>query len=148
MTAKDYLRDIRRMDLEIKTLQEQIEMLRQDAECVKSMQVSDMPKGGKSRDMSDAVVDSADLQMICARYMSELTQKRKEAMDLIMQVDGSELRTILLMRYLQGLDWDDIADRTNYSLRTVFSLHGEALNEFGEILDEMSDQDKVCSKLQ
>ena len=69
-------------------------------------------------------------------------------MDLIMQVDGSELRTILLMRYLQGLDWDDIADRTNYSLRTVFSLHGEALNEFGEILDEMSDQDKVCSKLQ
>lgn len=143
MTAKDYLRDIRRMDIEIKALQDQIVRMRQDAEGVRAMVITDMPKGGKGRDMADIVADVADLQMLCAKYVSELVTKKQDAMNWIMQIEGSELRSILLLRYLQGMDWEEIADRMNYSMRTIFSLHGEALNEFGKILD-----DKVCSNLQ
>lgn len=126
------------MNAEIDALNEQITMLRQQAEGIKAMELSDMPKGGISRDMADMVAEVADLQMVCVQHVSDLIMKKQAVMDKIMQIDGSELRTILLLRYLQCLEWDDIAAKMHYSVRTVFSLHGEALQAFSQ----------VCSKLQ
>ncbi len=133
MTAKEYLKDIRKMDLEIKTLQQQIVQLRQAAEGLKAMELSDMPRGGKGKDMADYVAEIADLQMMCAEHVSELVVKKQQAMAGIMKVEGSELRNVLLLRYIQGLEWEEIASKLHYSLRTIFSLHGEALNEFGKV---------------
>lgn len=138
MTAKEYLNDIRKMDLEIKTLQDQIVKLRQNAEGLKAMELSDMPRGGKSKDLADYVAELADLQMKCVSYITNLVEKKDKAMDCIMQIDGSELRNVLLLRYIQCLSWDEIADRMQYSIRTIFSLHGSALSELS----------KVCSNLQ
>lgn len=133
MTAKDYLKDIRKLDLEIQTLQEQISLLRKNAEGLRAMELSDMPKGGKGKDLSDYVAEIADLQMVCVQHVSELIMKKQEAIERIMSIDGSELRNVLLLRYIQCLEWDEIADRLQYNLRTIFRLHGEALKEFGEV---------------
>lgn len=133
MTAKDYLKDIRKLDLEIQTLQEQISLLRKNAEGLRAMELSDMPKGGKGKDLSDYVAEIADLQMVCVRHVSELIMKKQEAIERIMSIDGSELRNVLLLRYIQCKEWDEIADKLQYNLRTIFRLHGEALKEFGEI---------------
>lgn len=133
MTAKDYLKDIRKLDLEIQTLQEQISLLRKNAEGLRAMELSDMPKGGKGKDLSDYVAEIADLQTVCVQHVSELIMKKQEAIERIMSVDGSELRNVLLLRYIQCLEWDEIADRLQYNLRTIFRLHGEALKEFGVV---------------
>ena len=133
MTAKDYLKDIRKLDLEIQTLQEQISLLRKNAEGLRAMELSDMPKGGKGKDLSDYVAEITDLQMVCVQHVSELIMKKQEAIERIMGIDGSELRNVLLLRYIQCLEWDEIADRLQYNLRTIFRLHGEALKEFGEV---------------
>ena len=76
MTAKDYLKDIRKLDLEIQTLQEQISLLRKNAEGLRAMELSDMPKGGKGKDLSDYVAEIADLQMVCVQHVSELIMKK------------------------------------------------------------------------
>lgn len=133
MTAKDYLKDIRKLDLEIQTLQEQISLLRKNAEGLRAMELSDMPKGGKGKDLSDYVAEIADLQTVCVQHVSELIMKKQEAIERIMSIDGSELRNVLLLRYIKCLEWDEIADRLQYNLRTIFRLHGEALKEFGEV---------------
>lgn len=137
MTAKEYLNDIRKLDNEIQTLKEQIDRLRQDAEGVRAMELTDMPKGGKTRDMGDAVADVVDLQMLCAEYISDLVRRKSDAMACISKIEGSELRNVLFLRYMQCLEWDEIIDRLHYSRRTVFHLHGEALQEFS----------KLCTKL-
>lgn len=134
MTAKDYLKDIRKLDLEIQTLQEQISLLRKNAEGLRAMELSDMPKGGKGKDLSDYVAEIADLQMVCVQHVSELIMKKQEAIERIMSIDGSELRNVLLLRYIQCKEWDEIADKLQYNLRTIFRLHGEALKEFGEVV--------------
>ena len=134
MTAKDYLKDIRKLDLEIQTLQEQISLLRKNAEGLRAMELSDMPKGGKGKDLSDYVAEIADLQMVCVQHVSELIMKKQEAIERIMGIDGSELRNVLLLRYIQCKEWDEIADKLQYNLRTIFRLHGEALKEFGEVV--------------
>lgn len=145
MTAKEYLRNLRKLDLEIKTLRTQIKQLRAEAEGLKSMELSDMPRGGKSPDMADIVAEVADLQMLCAQYVSELVAKKQEAMNSIMRIEGSELRTVLLLRYLQCMEWDDIAERMQYSARTIFSLHGAALTEFEQVYEQIAVN---CSNLQ
>ena len=127
MTAKDYLKDIRKLDLEIQTLQDQISLLRKNAEGLRAMELSDMPKGGKGKDLSDYVAEIADLQMVCVQHVSELIMKKQEAIERIMSIDGSELRNVLLLRYIQCKEWDEIADKLQYNLRTIFRLHGEAL---------------------
>lgn len=134
MTAKDYLKDIRKLDLEIQTLQEQISLLRKNAEGLRAMELSDMPKGGKGKDLSDYVAEIADLQMVCVQHVSELIMKKQEAIERIMGIDGSELRNVLLLRYIQCKEWDEIADKLQYNLRTIFRLHGEALKEFGDVV--------------
>lgn len=134
MTAKDYLKDIRKLDLEIQTLQEQICLLRKNAEGLRAMELSDMPKGGKGKDLSDYVAEIADLQMVCVQHVSELIMKKQEAIERIMSIDGSELRNVLLLRYIQCKEWDEIADKLQYNLRTIFRLHGEALKEFGDVV--------------
>lgn len=134
MTAKDYLKDIRKLDLEIQTLQEQISLLRENAEGLRAMELSDMPKGGKGKDLSDYVAEIADLQMVCVQHVSELIMKKQEAIERIMSIDGSELRNVLLLRYIQRKEWDEIADKLQYNLRTIFRLHGEALKEFGDVV--------------
>lgn len=134
MTAKDYLKDIRKLDLEIQTLQEQISLLRENAEGLRTMELSDMPKGGKGKDLSDYVAEIADLQMVCVQHVSELIMKKQEAIERIMSIDGSELRNVLLLRYIQCKEWDEIADKLQYNLRTIFRLHGEALKEFGDVV--------------
>ena len=134
MTAKDYLKDIRKLDLEIQTLQEQISLLRKNAEGLRAMELSDMPKGGKGKDLSDYVAEIADLQMVCVQHVSELIMKKQEAIERIMSIDGSELRNVLLLRYIQCKEWDEIADMLQYNLRTIFRLHGEALKEFGDVV--------------
>lgn len=134
MTAKDYLKDIRKLDLEIQTLQEQISLLRKNAEGLRAMELSDMPKGGKGKDLSDYVAEIADLQMVCVQHVSALIMKKQEAIERIMSIDGSELRNVLLLRYIQCKEWDEIADKLQYNLRTIFRLHGEALKEFGDVV--------------
>ena len=46
----------------------------------------------------------------------------------ISRVDSMECRTILEMRYLSFMEWDEIISRMGYSRSYVFHLHGEALN--------------------
>ena len=39
---------------------------------------------------------------------------------------------ILKMRYLDFFGWEEIAERTKYSVRQVYRLHENALREFRE----------------
>ena len=49
----------------------------------------------------------------------------------ISRVDSMECRTILEMRYLSFMEWDEIISRMGYSRSYVFRLHKEALKAIG-----------------
>ena len=130
MTGKEYLNDLRKMNTEIDVLLEQIEMLRQEADGLRSMELSDMPKGGKGQDMGDAVATLVDLQRKHYDLVLDRMLKREKAMIVISRIDKSEQRTVLTMRYIMGRSWDDIVDKTHYAYSGIFKLHGQALVSF------------------
>lgn len=135
MTAKEFLWSIRSEDLELKTLGEQIKHTRQEAEGVRAMQLSDMPKGGKGVDVAALLAEVVDLQTIYFEKARAIVRKRKLATDIIMTMDSVEQKSVLSLRYLCGKSWDDIVDIMHYAYSGVYKLHGAALQEFAKKYD-------------
>ena len=142
MTAKEQLSSLRRMSSEISTMQDYITMLRQEAEGVGAMRLSDMPKGGISKDMSDTIAKIVDLQNDSYKLILSRLEKREQAMLIIAQIEKTELRTVLMRRYIIGEDWNDIAAAMHYEVAQVFRLHSEALRAYEEISGVLADDSK------
>ena len=54
---------------------------------------------------------------------------RAEIQAAINTVDDIQLRTLLSLRYINGLTWEKLAVEMNYTYRNVLYLHGIALNK-------------------
>lgn len=139
MTAKETLNEIRHMGLEIDALQEQIVLLRQEAEGLKSMEITDMPRSGNCRDMSDLVAEVADLQRTRYDLMLQHIKKRERALFIIACMEKSEYRAVLLERYVLCKTWDDVAKKMCCDVRTVYRIHREALKAFHTAGRKISD---------
>lgn len=138
MTAREKLKEIRKMDVEIDALQEQIDMLHAEAEGLKSMEITDMPKGGKSRDAACAIAEAADMQRERYGLILQRIKKREQALLAISAIDNSEHRTLLIQRYINCKSWDAIVDDMHYSYATIFRMHGVALQEFERVIRDES----------
>nr|DAV39989.1 MAG TPA: ECF sigma factor [Caudoviricetes sp.] len=64
-----------------------------------------------------------------ARRTEELFAVKIEAYEMILQVDSRELRTLLSLRYLSYLTWEQIAEEMEVDVRHVYRLHKAALLE-------------------
>lgn len=144
MTAKEYLNEIRKADLELAALAAKVAQLREQAQGVRAMQLSDMPKGGQSRGADDCVAELVDLQNAMSKRGVEIYKRQSEALQMIMQMPVMEQRAVLLHRYFCKMSWEDIAESMHYSLRGIHKLHGAALQSFGLVFDE---DDKECTKV-
>lgn len=143
MEIKEYLNELRNYDAEIDLLNEQIAKLRTDAEGLRSVEITDMPKGGSGHDMSDAVAELVDLQYICAAKVDELSRRKRELMTAIMQIEQSEQRMVLIRRYFNGEEWRDIADEMNYDVRTIYRMNGQALKSMSAIMECQPESDNI-----
>lgn len=65
-------------------------------------------------DEDRALIRSMELRVAAEKVISQL-QKQRE-------------RDVLTRYYINGATWEQVAQQTNYSLRRVYQLHGEALH--------------------
>ena len=67
-----------------------------------------------------------DFEEEITRSIDRLIDLKQEASKVIDQIDGV-YGTVLEMRYLECMRWEEIAYRLNYSIQHVYRLHGQAL---------------------
>ena len=130
MTTKEYLSQAFYMNRQIKAKERRLEWLREIAPGP-SMRFSQEEKS--KGDPRSSLVENAALKVVeleeeIASDILELVRVMKEIASTISRVDSMECRTILEMRYLSFMEWDEIISRMGYSRSYVFRLHGEALN--------------------
>ena len=130
MTAKEYLSQAFYMNRQIKAKERRLEWLREIAPGP-SMRFSQEEKS--KGDPRSSLVENAALKVVeleeeIASDILDLVRVMKEIASTISRVDSMECRTILEMRYLSFMEWDEIISRMGYSRSYVFRLHGEALN--------------------
>ena len=90
-----------------------------------------MPKS-PNRDgsrMEGAIIKIIDLENEINQDMMKLVELKKDIIRRIKAVESTELQTILELRYLSYMRWEEIAIELGYGIDNVFRLHRNALDE-------------------
>lgn len=134
MTAEYYLNQYRRaVEREARCQSEyEKELLLIDA--VRSLSDNDgMPHGsGTSKPTEDKAIRLADAHMKLIEAKLEALRIRRELFEEICQVPGTR-GDVLIGHYIDLLEWNELAESMNYSIRHIRRLHQEALELFKHV---------------
>ena len=129
MTAKEYLSQIRHIQLRLKTMASQLECLRSAAECI-TVTFSDMPYSAPRNihKTEDALLRVLEWE---ERIQSEV-DRLADINATIAAVSTPALQSLLVKRYICGETWEKIAVDLRYSLSQTKRMHCTALAEVEE----------------
>lgn len=132
MTAKEYLREIRKMDLAIDQKQDEFDSLIKKRTYVGSMdysseRVQTSPDGSGFTGIADRL---ADMQAEINEEIDRYHDVRHERINQIQQLSKTEYVDILFRRYVQYQSFETISSEMQKSYHRICHLHGEALKEF------------------
>ena len=123
---KKYLQQAYRINTRINSKIEQIKSLRELAERI-TAEIERTPKGSGDG-MAGAVDSIVDLQKEVCDEVTLLVGVKREIGQIISEVENIDQRTVLELRYLSCLRWEEIAVIMGYSMQRVFQIHKEAIN--------------------
>ena len=127
--AKKYLSQAFGLNQRIESKIDQIAVLN-DLATKATVTYSDMPKSPNRNGsrMEDAIIKIIDLEAEINQDMMKLVELTKDIIRRIKAVDGAELQTILELRYLSYMRWEEIAIELGYGIDNVYYLHRKALD--------------------
>ena len=130
MTAKEYLSQAYRIDHRINSKIEQVQSLR-DLAAKATATLSDMPRSASPNvhRMEDVIAKMVDLESEINADLTRLINLKHEIVTVVKCVESPELQTLLELRYLCFMTWEQIAVELHFDLRWVHRLHNRALNE-------------------
>lgn len=135
MEAKEYLESYRLIQTRINVLMSEIERLRAEAESV-SIDLDGMPRGTATDDkMSRLVAEMADLEATMTDELSGLYIQRMRIITLLGKLKSHKHQLLLQKRYIECKSWELIAVEMDITWRHCYRLHGSALSEFKEVMD-------------
>lgn len=98
--------------------------------CKTTQTISDMPKAknGAQGD-SGEVAQYIEIGEEITRELRNLHRLRREIRTVIAALEDDILQTLMLYRYIDGMTFEEIAVKMNYSYVHVCRLHGQALSK-------------------
>ena len=133
MKAKEYLGQVRRLDLEIDSMIRYKETLRNKLYSVSSVPFDApaiMHSSSGDAPFEALIAKVAREERKIVKRIDRLVSIRSRIIEQINQIDNADYRLILELRYLHYYRWDQISDKIGYVERHVYRLHGQALAEF------------------
>lgn len=133
MKAKEYLRQLGKLEDQIRSRKRHLEALKADISYMKGMsydsvRVQTSPSGESSA--LKQVERIADIEAELAREMTEYhCMRRKITLD-IEKLSDLRFQEILMSRYVDRMSLQEIADEMGYSYDWIQHMHGYALLEF------------------
>ena len=135
MTAKTYLNQIRLADRKIKDGLEELAQLKALATKVTSAMDGEVVSGSKNPDkMTDVVAKIIKLQEEINRNVDKYVDIKREALELLADIENPTHYNILHSRYVLYKTWEQIACEIGFTYQWVCQLHGVALLEFEKIM--------------
>lgn len=139
--AKQYLRQIRRLDDTINAKIEQIELLRSMSTNITATLSSDRVQGSKSHDkIGKLIAKIVDFEREIINDVDKLIDLKREIIHKIDAVQDDNYKLLLTLRYVNFNTWEEIADEMDFSFQWVHELHKRALINFEEMyFNEVQD---------
>ena len=126
MTAKEFLRQARTIDRRIDEATERVERLRAKLEAGRMSRVTGMPRGG-GQDWTETADALIELEREVNARIREMVRWKLAAIDAIRQVEEPRFAEVLELYYIDGFNWNQVAQRMGITERHAQRLHGEAL---------------------
>lgn len=95
---------------------------------VGSPSISDLPRCSSGKTSSDLILDKIELQDRINRLILKAKEQKGEIIEAIDELDDRRVAEVLESIYIDGLDMYDISDQTGYSVRHVYRLYIQGLN--------------------
>ena len=127
---KEYLKSYKKLCQKLKSLEDQLQSLREVEQSAKIQSISDMPKGNKQSDLSDYMVELEILFTKIIRTRDECIKRKLEIENRIADMSDGVESAILHKRYIEFKEWERICVEINYSWRQAHYLHSKALSNF------------------
>ena len=128
MTNKEFMKRAFEIDRRLKARRRRLEYLRSRI-AASSPQVTGIPKTSPivTSVMEEQAVRILDLEMCIQKDERDLAVVRQEIKESIDAIRNETLSTILQMRYLDYMTWEDIMVSLDYCRSYLYELHGRAL---------------------
>lgn len=129
--TKEQLRSYRDLKTEHDQLTEKIEELEAELYGIQAQRLDGMPHSSKdgSSDKVDILLDRKT--HLRARYLTNRAALANAVLAIEEAIEklAPRERTLIRLYYIDGLTWEQVAVKMNYSWRQVHRIHGTALAE-------------------
>lgn len=146
--AKRFLRGYRALLVRRESLLREIERRRESATgtTVRLKPVTVTGGGGAYDRMAEDVARIVDAEDALTDALTEISRKLAEILTAIESVPDEMQKTVLTLRYIEGLDWIAISEKINYEERMTFILHGKGLVGVNKWLEKKTLQENAVVK--
>lgn len=135
--TKERLRRYQDIKREQKQLSERLEEVEAVLYSPKSQQPTGMPFSG-SQPEGSALENLSNYHMeLQERYRAKLEELAAEQLAIEQAIEplDATYRMLLRYRYIDGLKWEEVCIKMNYSWRQTHYLHGRALQQLRELTE-------------
>ena len=140
MKAKEYLSQVRYSEEKIAKMKIDIEEYRRLAWAIPGCDY-DSIKVDCTRDneapFKKWIIKAADLERDLVKLQSKYDETRNEVISTIDLLQDSDLKRVLLYKYINGMSWSAIADKMYSSSSSVKRWHWKALDLINEKMDRV-----------
>lgn len=134
--AKDFLNRYRHLVRRRESLMREIDMIRARATST-SIRIKDINVKSSSKihdQMAEDAALLADSTAMLDSLVKEIDTALGEILMAIESVDDEKQKTVLTLRYVEGLSWQHVQTRMAYEHTQVMVLHGRALIKIRDYL--------------
>lgn len=128
MTEED-LKEIRRINAQLKRHRELLEYLTQKAETIPAIQPKERVQTSQVNSGNEAADSAIDVEMEIRKEEKLLREMQEEARSKFAGEKMSfDERRILNLRYLRCMTWEEIGEEVGYSVRQAMRIHGHVVD--------------------
>lgn len=145
--AKRFLRGYRALLIRQESLVREIERRRESATgTTVRLKPINVQNGSAAYDrMAEDVARIVDAEGTLGDALQEITKKLKEILQAIESVPDEMQKTVLTLRYIEGLDWPDIQERISYERTQTLVIHGKALVHINRWMEKRADENGLAN---
>lgn len=125
----EWLKSYRTIDAKVGKLTEDLNLWNDRATKITSS-LSMEPKGAGDSDQLQKCVDKiCELQEEIAQEMQRLRERRQQIETAIHALEDDRCRNVLILKYIQNCNFEEVAERMHYSWRQVARIHKKAVEK-------------------
>lgn len=128
--AKEYLEQAYYLEELIDSNIKELAELRRISEKISSPNIMNPPShktnNGNSA-LENTIIKIVDLEKVITEEGAKLIDLKQEIRTAINNVSDNNQRLLLRLKYIEFLNWEQIAERMSYSVKQIYRIHSAAL---------------------